>query len=224
MTKILNIKYQGIDNRFTDEGWFNATIAADKFDKRPNDWLSLPSTKEYLAAMQRRYPEVKKFYFARKGGNTRLSGNGKGTWLHPKLAVRFAQWLDLDFAVWCDEQIDNIIRNNIPACDIIKLRHEVASSLKVMNAVLLTKREEEGKITEKHHYINEARLINNALTGEFRGIDRDNLPEDELYLLAKLEEKNAVLIGLSHDYRERKGMLEQYCHVLRGQQQRMIAA
>ncbi len=25
--------------------------------------------------------------------------------MHPKLAIRFAQWLDVDFAVWCDEQI-----------------------------------------------------------------------------------------------------------------------
>jgi hypothetical protein len=35
--------------------------------------------------------------------------------MHPKLAVRFAQWLNVDFAVWCDEQIDAIIRNGIRA-------------------------------------------------------------------------------------------------------------
>ena len=38
---------------------------------------------------------------------------GGGTWLHPKLAIHFARWLDLHFAVWCDEQIDAIIRNGL---------------------------------------------------------------------------------------------------------------
>lgn len=42
---------------------------------------------------------------------------GGGTWLHPKLAIRFAQWLDADFAVWCDEQIEHLLhgRPTIPA-------------------------------------------------------------------------------------------------------------
>jgi len=40
---------------------------------------------------------------------------GGGTWLHPKLAVAFARWLDVHFGVWCDEQIDTILRGQIQA-------------------------------------------------------------------------------------------------------------
>jgi len=36
-----------------------------------------------------------------------------GTYLHPKLAVFFARWLDVRFAVWCDLMIDNILHGNI---------------------------------------------------------------------------------------------------------------
>ncbi|OAM32416.1 hypothetical protein A7P96_02000 [Eikenella sp. NML03-A-027] len=36
-------------------------------------------------------------------------GIEQGTWLHPKLAVHFARWLDPKFAVWCDEQIEQIL-------------------------------------------------------------------------------------------------------------------
>ena len=36
-------------------------------------------------------------------------GNAGGTWLHPKLAVAFARWCDIDFALWCDEQIEALI-------------------------------------------------------------------------------------------------------------------
>lgn len=37
-------------------------------------------------------------------------GNAPGTWIHPKLAVHFAYWLDVEFAVWVGEQIETIIR------------------------------------------------------------------------------------------------------------------
>lgn len=34
---------------------------------------------------------------AKKGGRV----GEMGTWAHPKLAVFFARWLDVKFAVWC---------------------------------------------------------------------------------------------------------------------------
>lgn len=34
---------------------------------------------------------------------------GGGTWLHPKVAVAFSRWLNVDFAVWCDLQIDALL-------------------------------------------------------------------------------------------------------------------
>jgi len=40
---------------------------------------------------------------------------GGVTWMHPKLAVPFARWLDVHFGVWCDLQIDTIMRSGIQA-------------------------------------------------------------------------------------------------------------
>lgn len=44
-------------------------------------------------------------------------GNGLlsvvGTWGHPKLAVFFARWLDVRFAVHCDLMIDEILKGNV---------------------------------------------------------------------------------------------------------------
>lgn len=104
-TTIVKTEYQGISVSFTDEGWFNATAAAKKFGKAPNEWLRLPDTEAYLKALESRYgkiPYVKT--------NKARADRGGGTWLHPKLAVRFAQWLSVDFSIWCDEQIDRILR------------------------------------------------------------------------------------------------------------------
>lgn len=107
MSKIIKYDFEGRLYSFRPDGWFNATEAAERFSKVPNEWLRLPSTASYLMAFERRYGNIPHLKTKR--------GSGGGTWLHPKLAVRFAQWLSDDFAVWCDEQIDAIIRNGIRA-------------------------------------------------------------------------------------------------------------
>lgn len=107
MSNIIKYDFQGDLYSFRADGWFNATEAAERFGKAPNEWLRLPGTASYLAAFRRKYGNIPHLRTKR--------GVGGGTWLHPKLAVRFAQWLSDDFAVWCDEQIDAIIRNGIRA-------------------------------------------------------------------------------------------------------------
>jgi hypothetical protein len=199
MPKTIVSEYQGFAVSFTDDGWFNATAAADRFSKSPHDWLRLPATQDYLAALTRKYGGIS--YLKTKRGKT------GGTWLHPKLAVRFAQWLDIDFAIWCDEQIDSIIRETN---DWQKLRSASASSHKVMAEVLRIARQDEGKETKAHHYSNEARLVNWALTGEFGAVDRSALSVGDLALLASLEERNSVLIGRNAPYASRKLILEQH--------------
>ena len=75
--------------------------------RRPCPALANAETQEYIAALGERTD-------TRKSGYVKTSratiANGGGTWLHPKLAVVFARWLSVRFAVWCDEQIDRIIR------------------------------------------------------------------------------------------------------------------
>lgn len=103
MGSLITKEYQGMPFVFREDGYFNMTKAAEKFDRRVNDFLSLESTAEYLAALE-----------ALNTGKTGIwvetrRGNGGGTWAHPKLAVRFAQWLDVRFAVWCDSIIEDIL-------------------------------------------------------------------------------------------------------------------
>jgi len=120
MSQLVQYRYQDSLYSFTLDGWFNATDAATRFGKRLAHWLDNAETLEYIRA----FDEVL------TGGpsqilNSRNSGylktrrgspaRGGGTWLHPKLAVAFARWLDAKFAVWCDLQIDAIIRGQIQA-------------------------------------------------------------------------------------------------------------
>nr|WP_314616173.1 KilA-N domain-containing protein [uncultured Pseudomonas sp.] len=94
-------------HRINSEGWTNAADVAKRFGKKPVKWLELPSTKSYMTALERHLGfEVRKSDF--KLVETSKVRGRSGTWLHPKLAVAFARWLDDDFAVWCDLHIDEV--------------------------------------------------------------------------------------------------------------------
>ena len=199
MVKLIKADFDGHVMQFNDAGWFNATAAAEKFGKDAYEWTRLPSTAEYLSALESKYGNIP--YLETKRGR-----NG-GTWLHPKLAVTFARWLSAGFAVWCDEQIDKIIHGERESVDWGMLRHASKSSNKVANEILQMVRSEQGKETKSFHYANEAKLVNFALTGKFEAIDRDSLGADELDMLASLENRNSVLIGRGVDWETRKEIL-----------------
>lgn len=202
---IVTASYQGFEVTFNEDGWFNATVVAEKFGKRVADWLENRETKQYMDAVARllNVPDLAHLIRARRGRNG-------GTWLHPKLAVAYGRWISPDFAAWCDFQIDAILHGKHPRFDWKRSRHAAASSFKVMSEALRIVREEQGKVSASHHYINEARLVNWAISGEFKGLNRESLSGNELDLLAKLEVRNSVLLGRGLAYADRKQMLEQF--------------
>lgn len=95
-----------IDVSFTSEGFFNATHVAKQFGKQPRDWLTVKPTIDYIEAIKART-----FLEENQLVRVVVGGSNPGTWLHPKLAVPFARWCNVDFAVWCDEQIYDILLN-----------------------------------------------------------------------------------------------------------------
>ena len=215
MPNIVKATYQDFSVSFTEDGWFNATAVAERFGKRVNDFLSLPTTKEYIAALNLEADENTRKSGISNAWESRIwfkakRGKNGGTWLHPDLSVQFGRWLDVRFAIWCDRQIKALLSGTHQHYDWKRLRHEATSSYKVMNAVLQLQRQMQGKPIAPHHFSNEARLINWALTGEFKGVDREHLSAGDLDVLAKLEERNTVLMGCGLNYAERKKALEQF--------------
>ncbi|NWK79809.1 KilA-N domain-containing protein [Aquitalea sp. LB_tupeE] len=65
--------------------------------KTAAQWLALPETQEYLAAMAEHLelPTAADLY----------AHKPDGIWLHPALYVCFARWANPTFGVWCDGQI-----------------------------------------------------------------------------------------------------------------------
>lgn len=101
---------------FNQNGFLNATAVAKHFQKRPETYLKTEQTQQYVAALAEHLSNTLKSVIDEnqlvivKGGSSK---NGGGTWLHPKLAIHFARWLDPRFAVWCDEQIEQILSGSL---------------------------------------------------------------------------------------------------------------
>ncbi len=87
-------------------------------------------------------------------------------------------------------------------------RSKAALQYQVMSDTLHEVRKLHGKPTKPHHYANESRLVNWALTGHFQKVERDSLSEGDLEILAELEMYNAALIGAGHDRETRKVLLK----------------
>lgn len=95
---------------FREDGYFNMTQAAKVFGKTLENFVRLPSTREYCEALSNTLEITGLELIQVIPGNRYVAD--RGTWAHPKLAIFFARWLDTKFAVWCDMVIDDILGGN----------------------------------------------------------------------------------------------------------------
>ena len=103
------------------------TEATAHFGKKLSNFRASPKTAEYLDALSGLTGLAPWNSGSKVGGllhNHRTSalvvvvpGNrhveDRGTWAHPKLAIFFARWLDVRFAVWCDAMIEDQLHDHL---------------------------------------------------------------------------------------------------------------
>ena len=180
---LISLAYEGHPIIIRDDGWFNATQAATKWGKVPNEWLRLPATISYIAAFKRKYGNIP-YSETRRGA-------GGGTWLHPKLAVTFGRWLDDDFAVWCDDKIDQIIRKASEGdfSEYLPTYHALHSRVDELASASKNK---------QYVHINLNKLINSTVgikTGERHGLP---VPRKSLLIVAQAAATHAMEVANDH--------------------------
>ena len=117
--------YNGNDVTFKtvdDVTYVNATEMAKYFNRRTNDYLSLVSTNELVKAITRKTGKSENQLVIKKTGMPVFGG---GVWLHEDIAIDFAQWLSVDFKLWCTDKIKELLlkghKSTIGACSLIIL-------------------------------------------------------------------------------------------------------
>jgi len=124
--QIITAQYGSISVLFRIDGFINATAIAKQFNKVPKDYLRTDSTKEYIKAIRHICLIDENQIVISKSGSSK---NGGGTWLHPKLVVPFARWLDASFAVWCDLQIEKILHSASTSADFSKFLQPISEPI-----------------------------------------------------------------------------------------------
>lgn len=117
MNQVQSFNFGNIAVSFREDGYLNATQIAGHFGKLPKDYLKTEQTQQYISALAESLSERTKILTDENQIVIVKKGNSKnftqGTWLHPKLAIHFARWLNPKFAVWCDEQIEALLNGNV---------------------------------------------------------------------------------------------------------------
>lgn len=96
--------YMGSPISFKQDGelLINANHMAKPFGKLPTDFLRLQQTQDFMDVLGARltmgFPIIKKEV-----------GRYGGTWMHQKLALKFAAWLSPDFELWVYDRIEELL-------------------------------------------------------------------------------------------------------------------
>ena len=88
----------------------SATEMAKSFGKRPNDYLGLPSTNQLIEAITKKSGIAENQLVM-----TIRGGLNPSTWLHEDIALDFAQWLSIDFKLWCNDRIKELLKFGMTA-------------------------------------------------------------------------------------------------------------
>lgn len=119
----------------SDNVMINATEMAKPFRKTTKDWLRTDAAKEFigsLSAVRQICPTD--LVVVKQGGDPKL----QGTWMHEDVALEFARWLSPKFAIWCNDQIKELLTTGT-----VSLPQDYVSALRALADA------EEKKILEK---------------------------------------------------------------------------
>ena len=110
--QVFNYKGNKITFKKDGELYANATEMAKPFGKNPNDWLRLSATISYLTVLSittNRSNSDYQLVITRRGAPE----TGGGTWIHESALIEYARWLSIEFAIWCNDRIRELLKTGI---------------------------------------------------------------------------------------------------------------
>lgn len=144
MNELKIFQYEGCDMTFElKDGklMVNATEMAKPFKKETTHFLLNKQTKEFIGVLDAklRIPSLTVI----KGGNN------SGTWMHQKLALKFAAWLSPEFELWVYDRIEELLEQGSTSIP------KPTSTLDFLEYQLRLLREQDSRITNAENDIQE---------------------------------------------------------------------
>jgi len=138
MNSTLVYNGHGITFHLNENLMVNATDMAKIFDRRPNDFLCLESTKRFIDAA---YPPD--FSNTTKNGKADIQpiitikgGDYKeikpGTWFHEDLAMKFAAWLSPHFEVWMIRHTKELLKTGVTRIGSIPEDEQILHAMQIL--------------------------------------------------------------------------------------------
>lgn len=175
----------------TEKGitYINATDMARPFGKRPVDYLRLPSTNELVKAVVRKSHSGECQAVITECGGT---VGGGGTWLHEDVALDFAQWLSVDFRLWCLARLKELLMTGVTT--VRNDDEAIAYAIGVLQRRLTASKERVQQLAGENTVLKAA---NEALTPKARFADAVATSAHSCLIgeLAKILRQNGVDIG-----------------------------
>lgn len=146
---VFNYNDQPVTFKKNDDGsiMVNATEMAKPFRKRPSDWLSNQSTKEFLDELTVTRKSVTADYqpvVKIQGGDPSM----QGTWLHEDAALEFARWLAPAFSIWCNDHIKELLTTGKTAVVPMTMEEMLLEQCKMMVEHSRALREQERRLND----------------------------------------------------------------------------
>lgn len=129
-----------------DNVLINATQMAKPFGKRPNDYLVLPSTNQLISAITRKSCIAENQLVITERG-----GLNPGTWMHEDVAIDFAQWLSVDFRLWVNDRIKELLRTGVTT--VSNDDEAIAYAMQVLNKRLEQAKQEKAMLQQQNTYL-----------------------------------------------------------------------
>lgn len=107
-----------IQSNTREDDYVNATKLCKHFGKRYSEFKRLPSTKTFLTSL------------SNKCKNPTYSKKGVGTWVHPLVAIKLAEWLDSDFEVFVKQTFKAFLDADVKLAESIVERTDDLEGIK----------------------------------------------------------------------------------------------
>jgi hypothetical protein len=159
-------------NRRSTDDFINATNWAKFFGKDWHDYKVSSECQKIIVSLTKKYKPRNSGFIE----STR--GKGSETWVHPAIAVGFAEWLSPDFGLLVKETFIRVINNDSDlAAEMIINDHNIQRSERAKKRMLASDTNKEIAIVAIKHKINPGKVHNDRYLGCY-GMNTKQLRED----------------------------------------------